>query len=390
MELPDSVTQGLLVVGVLLLAGVAAEALSRRVHLPRVTLLVLLGVLVGPGALDVLPPAQEQWFPVAATVALVMIGFLVGGEFTLDRLRDQGREVVGIAVVQALVTAAVVGTGLLALGFSTSLALPLAGLAAATAPASTYAVVKAHGRKGWLSRTVIGVVAIDDVITIVLFSLLLTVATVLAGSGAALDLLGTASWEIGGALLVAVALGVPAAYLTGRLEPGEPTREEALGVVLVLAGVAVWLGVSFLFAAVALGALVANLATHHERPFREIENLEWPVMVVFFVLAGAELRLDDLTAAGLLGAAYLVLRSLGKVGGGAVAARIAGGPDARPGWLGVILLPQAGVALGLALLAAERLPGVGDRLLAVVVATTVVFELIGTALARIALLRADR
>lgn len=184
-------------------------------------------------------------------------------------------------------------------------------------------------------------------------------------------------------------LGVPTAFLTGRLEPGEPTREEALGVVLVLAGVAVWLDVSFLLAAVALGALVANLATHHERPFREIENLEWPFMIVFFVLAGAELRFDDLAAAGLLGVAFLALRTVGKIAGSALAAKIAGGPDARPGWLGVALLPQAGVALGLALLAAERSPDVADRLLAVVVATTVLFELVGTALARVALVRGE-
>lgn len=381
--------QAFVVVGVLLLAGVAAEALSRRIGLPRVTLLVLLGVVVGPGVLDVLPPAREQWFPIVSTIALVMVGFLVGGEFTRDRLRDEGREVAGIAVVQALLTATVVAAGLLALGFQPAVALTLAGIAAATDPASTYAVAQDYGRQGWLSRTMIGVVALDDVLTIVLFSVLLAVATVLEGSGAVLDLLGTASWEIGGALVLALLLGPVVAYLTGRLRPGEPTREEAIGVVLLLAGIAVWLDVSFVLAAVALGAIVANLATHHERPFHEIENIEWPFIVVFFVLAGAQLRFTELATAGLLGGAFVALRILGKVAGGAAGAKVAGGSDARPRWLGPALLPQAGLALGLALLAGERFPELSGRLIAVVVATTVLFELVGPALARVALSRAE-
>lgn len=389
MIVDGSATQALLVVGLLLLAGVAAEAIGRRVHLPRVTLLVLLGVAVGPGGLDVLPAGQDEWFPVASTIALVMIGFLVGGELTAHRLREHGRDVVTIAVVQAVVTVAVVAAGLLATGVEVAMALPLAGLAAATAPASTVAVVQEEHAEGWLGRMLLGVVALDDVITIVLFSGLLAVATMVEGTGGTLDLLGTAAWEIGGALLVAVVLGGPVAYLTGRLRPGEPTREEALGVVLILAGISLWLDVSFLLAAVVLGAVVANLARHHDRPFREIENVEWPFMVVFFVLAGAQLRVDDLRSAGVLGLGFVLLRTGGKVAGGALAGWTTDATPSQRRWLGVALLPQAGVALGLALLAVERFPAIGSRLLAVVVASTVLFEVVGPALTRIALARSD-
>lgn len=259
----------------------------------------MVGAVAGPAGLDLLPPAHNDWYPIVSTVALMMIGFLVGGHFTGDRMHEDGREVAVIAVVQALVTAGVVALGLVAAGFAAALALPLAGIAAATAPASTVAVVQEAGSAGWLSRTIVGIVALDDLITIVLFSLLLSIVGLIEGSGADLDLLSTAAREIGGATLLALLLGVPVAFLTGRLRPGEPTREEAVGVVLVAAGVALWLEVSFLLTAVVLGAVVANLAKHHERPFREIENIEWPFMVVFFVLAGAEFRFSDLCCCGI-------------------------------------------------------------------------------------------
>lgn len=379
----------LVAVGALLLAGVATDVASRWIPLPRVTLLVLLGVAVGPGALDLLPPQQDEWFPIVSTIALTMIGFLVGGEFTVERLRTHGTQVVGVATIQAMGTSVVVLVGLLLVGFDPVVALPLAGIAAATAPASTVAVVQDRGSEGWLSRTLLGVVALDDVITIVLFSLLLSGAGVLAGAGGQMELLGTAAWEIGGAVLLALVLAAPMAYLTGRLQPGEPTREEALGIVLVCAGLAAWLDVSFLLAAVVLGALVANLASHHERPFREIEAIEWPFMVVFFILAGAELRIADLIAAGALGAAYVVLRSAGKVSGGYLAARIVGAPPKVWPWFGTSLLPQAGVALGLALLAADQLPDAGARIMTVVVASTVLFEIVGPALTAYALDHVD-
>jgi Kef-type K+ transport system membrane component KefB len=385
----ESNGDALLVIGAVLLAGVAAGAAAPYVHVPRVTLMILLGVLVGPGGLDVLPARHDEWFPVVATIALSMIGFLVGGELRTERLRGDGARTATIAVLQAAATAAVVAVCLLAVGFPAQVALPLAGIAAATDPASTVAVIQEVGRGGRLSRVLLGVVAIDDVVTIGLFSLLVSAATVVAGGALELGVLRTAAWDVAGAVAVGAAVGVPAAFATGRLQPGRPTAEEAFGAVLVCAGISVWLDVSFLLAAVVLGAVVANLATHHERPFREIENLEWFVLGVFFILAGAELRVAAVRAAGALGAAFVLLRGIGKILGGSVAARTAGASAEVRRWLGTALLPQAGVALGLALLGAQRFPDVADQLVAVVVVSTVFFEVVGTVTTRVALRHGD-
>lgn len=378
------------VLGGLLLLGLLAEWTASKLPIPRVSVLIVLGVAVGPIGFDLLPEAREQWFPLVSAVALVMVGFLIGGEFTSDRLRELGARSAVVALVQAVATAVVVAGGLLAIGVEARLALPLAGVATATAPAAVVGVVQESGRRGPFSRLLLAIVAIDDAIALIVFSLLLATVGLLGGvGGSGADPLWTALQEIGGGIALGAALGVPAAFLTGRLQPGRPVLEETLGLVLLCAGLGVWLEVSYLLAAVVMGTVVANLASHHERPFREIEGVEWPFLVVFFLLAGATLELSALTAVGVVGAAYLLLRTLGKLGGAWVGMRLVGASRSNARWLGVALLPQAGVALGLALLAEQQLPDVGRDVLAIVVGATVVFELVGPFGTRLALQRAE-
>jgi Kef-type K+ transport system membrane component KefB len=197
-----------------------------------------------------------------------------------------------------------------------------------------------------------------------------------------------AARDIGGAILLGIAIGVPTAYLTGRVRPGEPTLAEALGVVLLCAGLAVWLEVSFLLASMVTGCVVANLARHHRRPFHAIENIESPFLILFFVLAGASLRPETLPEIGLLGAAYVVLRVLGRLVGGWVGAAAAGAGAPMRRWMGLALMPQAGVALGMALVTAVRFPEAGRLILPVVIGATILFELAGPVCARMALDRA--
>lgn len=136
------------------------------------------------------------------------------------------------------------------------------------------------------------------------------------------------------------------------------------------------------------GSVVANLARHHTRPFHAIEGIEWPFMILFFVLAGASLRIDALYHLGLIGSAYVILRVIGRFLGAWVGGVITRAGPLFRGWMGLALMPQAGVALGMALVATERCLNVGKIILTVVIAATVVFELIGPVMTRIALVRA--
>ena len=165
---------------------------------------------------------------------------------------------------------------------------------------------------------------------------------------------------------------------------------EALGVVLLCGGLALWLEVSFLIAAMTMGAMIANLARHHEYPFHAIENIEWPFMVVFFVLAGATLELGALVQVGLFGVVYIVCRALGKYAGAGLGAALARADQDTKRWMGLALLPQAGVAIGMALVASSHLPEHRQTLLSIVIGSTVFFEIIGPVFTRLAVKRTEK
>ncbi|PTB91074.1 cation:proton antiporter, partial [Marinobacter sp. B9-2] len=226
------------------------------------------------------------------------------------------------------------------------------------------------------------IVAIDDGWGILVFGLSMATLGWVIGSDAELALLH-AIWELGGAILLGAAIGLPAAWLTGRLRPGEPTQIEAIALILLLAGFSSSLGVSALLASMVAGSLVANLSHHHTRSFREIEHIEWPFLVFFFVLSGASIDLYQANDAILLTLAYITLRLGGRVLGGYLSTLVADHRGNKlPRDIGLALTPQAGVAIGMALLAAERFPEFHDVILPVVVASTIIFELVGPVLVR--------
>lgn len=373
----------LVTIGAVLLLSPPMAVLSARLGLPRVSLMIGLGVAVGPLGLDLMPGDSHAWHPVVAQIALSMVGFVLGGEFTLDNLRSRGVAVLRLSAAVTAATFATVAAGLtLVVGVPLAASLVLASAATATDPAACKSVIDDTGADSSYSRLILGEVAVDDVWGILTFAGVLTVVGSLLGHGEGTPLL-TALWEVGGSLGLGVLLGVPMATLTGRLKPGEPTREEALGFVLLCAGVATWLEVPYLLSTVVLGAVVANLATHHEVPFREVEGIEWPFLAVFYVLSGAMARVDDPWAVLPVVAGYAVLRMLGRQVGALV-----GLSNRRLApWMGLSLLPQAGVALGTTLVAVSRFPELGDDVLSAVVLATVFFELVGPVLLRLGLAR---
>ncbi len=380
---PGTETSFLLVLGLLFLLGLVADLVGRATFLPRVTLLLLGGLAVGPAGTGLVPRAfVAEWFPPLTDVALGMIGFLLGEKVTVASVRERGAVVVGVSIGKALGAAGCVAGAALLAGASAPLALLLGGIATATAPAATYDVVHAERAEGGLADVLLGVVAIDDAWGLLLFTLLAAAAGALSGQGDLTAGVVGGATEVGGSLLLGCGLGVPMAFLTGRVQAGEPTLAEALGLVLLCSGLALRLGVSPILAAMAMGSTVASLAAHHRRPFHAIRGIEWPFLIVFFVLAGASLEPAHLASLGGLGLAYVAGRTAGTYGGARLGARASGAPAHLRRWLGLALLPQAGVAIGMALMASQRFPEFADALLSVVLASTIVFELVGPALTR--------
>lgn len=373
--------------GGLFLLGLAADQIGRRTRLPRVTLLLLIGVAIGGSGLNLLPVEAADWYIFLSIAALTMVAFLLGGALSLENLRSHGRTIVTISIAIVLITVAMVAAGLWAMGVELGVALILGAIATATAPAATQDTIRQSGVTGPFVDTLKGIVAIDDAWGLLAFSLIVVVVGILngdAGAGALVD----AVREIGGGIALGAAIGLPAAYLTGRLSKGEPLQTEALGIVFLTAGLALWVEVSFLIAGMTAGAIIVNLARHHARAFHEIEHIQWPFMILFFLLAGASLEVDALMRVGLIGLVYGVLRIVARILGGWIGAVLGGAPaDQRP-WFGLALLPQAGVAVGIALIASEEFPAYAETILTVTIGTTVAFELLGPAATLYALRKA--
>lgn len=373
----------LITLGCLFLLGVVADFVGRRTPLPRVAVLLLFGISIGPIGFDLLPGSTSNWMPVLSDIALTVIGFLLGNSLNIKGLRKSGKSVLSISLMVAFSSVLIVSGFLWAFGVALPMALLLGGIAPATDPAATVDVIHESKSSGHFSDTLLRITAIDDAWGLILFSLALASAEMLmVGNGGHVVIAGAT--EVVVSIFIGIAVGIPMSFLTGRIQPGEPTLIEALGMVFICSGISLSLDASYLLSSMSMGAVVANLAKHHDRPFHAIEGVEWPVVVLFFIFAGMSIRLESLAANYGLILVYLAARIVSRFAGAVLGARL-GKEDSRfGGWMGMALMPQAGVALGMALTVAHRFEGF-EMIVSVIAATTVFFEIIGPVCTRFAL-----
>jgi Kef-type K+ transport system membrane component KefB len=347
-------------------------------------------MVIGKEFLNIIPPLFFQRFELIAEMTLLMVGFLIGGKLTKDSLNRGINIILWISICAALFTALFVTLGLMWLGLSTELSILLGCIASATAPAATLDAVMENNDKSFFNNMLISIVALDDAWALILFGIGVAVAASISGQASDSTSILLASKDIGGAVILGMLIGFPAAYLTGRLKPGEPILTEALGLVFICGGLAIWLDVSFLISSIVMGAIVANFATHHDYPFHEIENIEWPFMVIFFVLAGASLELSIIGDIGLIGFVYILCRILGKFIGARIGGQFSRADQKIKKWMGIALLPQAGVAIGMALVASGNFPEHRQIILPLIISSTIFFELFGPIFTRIAIIQAHK
>jgi len=378
----------LVLTGAVFLAGLAADIVGRRTGLPRVTLLIVTGVAAGPHGLQLIPPIDFETLTALSTVTLAFVAFLLGAVFEAKTLRRRAREVLVVSVTVTVVTALVVGLVSAAAGLGVAAALALAAVATATDPIATQDVVRQLDARGEFARRLLAIVAIDDAWGIVVFSVLMAVAATMGTQGP-VDALAHGAFEILGAVALGTLLAIPMVVLTGRVKAGEPTLAEALGFVLVCAGAATVIGVSTPLAAMTMGAVTVNYARHHRRPFHAIEGIEWPLLITFFVLTGAAVDVAAPGAVAGLALVYGASRVAGRFLGGLAGGRLARLPVRETRLTGIALLPQAGIALGMALVAGQRFPELGPAFLSAVAVATVAFELVGPIVTRRALIAAE-
>ena len=256
MESPADI---LLALGTILLVGLATSAIGRLTFLPRVTLLLIFGVIIGDDVLNIVPDVVVNQFELIANVSLLMVGFLLGGKLTSGSIKDSLGKVLAISISAALVTTVIVILALILVGIQLEIAILLGCIASATAPAAILDVVMEDEYPGKFKDLLLSIVALDDAWALILFAVGISLVPSINGEGIDVSSILSAFRDIGGAILLGALLGPPAAYLTGRLKPGKPILLEALGLVFICGGLAMMLEVSYLIAAMVMGAVVANL-----------------------------------------------------------------------------------------------------------------------------------
>lgn len=381
--------QVLAAVSILWLAGFIASRATKVLHLPNVTGYILAGVVVGPFALNLVPQNLVDGMGFLTDVALSFIAFGVGRYLRLDRLRQQGPRVIVLTLMEALVTAAVVTVFMITVfHLSVPFSLLLGAIGSATAPASSLMTIRQYHAKGNFVNTLIQVVAMDDAVALLAFSACAAVA-------AGMESTTTFSWE-STLLPLAINLGVLlGAYLLGRLlcvllqgRSSDHRLVLTCAFIFCIAAFCAAMDVSPLLGCMMLGATYANVSKD-KILFKQLNRVTPPINVLFFVLSGMRLDLAALSTVGIIGVSYFAVRIVGKFLGSWLGARMTGcTPEVRR-YLGLALIPQAGVSIGLAVLAQRILPEQSGALLStIILSSSVLYEMIGPVCARKALMLA--
>lgn len=381
--------QVLAAVSILWLAGFIASRATKVLHLPNVTGYILAGVVVGPFALNLVPQNLVDGMGFLTDVALSFIAFGVGRYLRLDRLRQQGPRVIVLTLMEALVTAAVVAVFMITVfHLSVPFSLLLGAIGSATAPASSLMTIRQYHAKGNFVNTLIQVVAMDDAVALLAFSACAAVA-------AGMESTTTFSWE-STLLPLAINLGVLlGAYLLGRLlcvllqgRSSDHRLVLTCAFIFCIAAFCAAMDVSPLLGCMMLGATYANVSKD-KILFKQLNRVTPPINVLFFVLSGMRLDLAALSTVGIIGVSYFAVRIVGKFLGSWLGARMTGcTPEVRR-YLGLALIPQAGVSIGLAVLAQRILPEQSGALLStIILSSSVLYEMIGPVCARKALMLA--
>lgn len=394
-----------------LLAGLLLSRLAKKVKLPAVTAYLISGVLVGPfvlGSFGVpglgITRTQVKEFELISDLALGFIAFAMGNEFRLAQLKKIGKQATVIGVFQALFTTLVVDAILIALHFiipnklSLSAAIVLASVATATAPAATLMVVKQYKAKGPVTDVLLPVVALDDAVGLVVFAISFGVAkTISLGYINVLSMVLEPLLEV----ILSLALGFVMGFLFTICEKYFHSRSKRMAVsvtfVMMTVGLsclefqigAIHISFSSLLACMMLGTVFCNACDVSEELMERADRWTTPILILFFVISGAGLELSvfsDILVV-IIGIVYILSRSIGKYFGAGISARLMKCDSNITKYLGITLLPQAGVALGMAIKAMELGPD-GAIVRNITLFAVLVYEIVGPFLTKVALTKA--
>lgn len=376
---------------IILIFGLFMGKVVSFLKLPRVTGYLIAGVLIGPFILNIVPKEAIHSLTIISEAALGFIAYNIGSSLNYNKLKHIGKGVIIIALFEALMAVFVVTLAMkFVFGQTWEFSLAIGAIASATAPAATIMVLKQYKAKGPLVDTLIPVVAIDDAIAVIAFGISIAVAQIISKglAGVSVGAFLEPFIEIFLSVLLGTAIGFALTYFNKLSKQKENAMNLVIAAIFLVIGLADVLNLSNLLACMALGATVSNLVLSKSKLLSAIDYITPPIFIAFFTISGLELDLSVLMSVGFIGLGYVVFRVIGKVVGAYVGAQIAKSEPVVKKYLGLTLVPQAGVAIGLTMVVQEALPASGASIRAIILAATVIYELVGPLCTKIAIFKA--
>ncbi len=383
----------ILCLGIVLVGALVAEKIISYLKIPAITSYILLGILLGPYALNVTSEGLIASSELLSNIVLGFIAFHIGKNFSIENFKRIGKAVLSVSIAVTVATLICVTVGIYYVAHQPfHIALLFGAISTATAPATTMMVIRQYKARGLFTDVLLGTVAIDDAWGIMIFSVSLAIAQVLQVGQFSEWIIMAVTIKAAAKIFLSVILGSIMALITSRISGYLKRREDVLtfilGAILINTGVALYFHMSPLLSNMFFGAMLVNIEKTSFKFFESVNSVDWPLYVMFYVLAGANLDIGLLTSLGLIGSVYIISRIIGRIGGAYAGAVIAGAEQSVRRYMGLALMAQAGVAIGLAMMAKASLPHTGGAILNTIIATTVVYEIFGPIAARYALLKA--
>lgn len=372
----------LLGLGIAIIIGFLVGKVIGLIKIPSVAGYIVAGLLLGKSLFGILDGKFIDNASAVSEVALGIIAFTIGGELIFSELKKIGIRVVFIAMAEGGLAFLLVFLGMLLMKLPIATALLLGAVASATAPAATVLILNELRCDGPLTKTLIAVVAIDDIICLMIYAIASSTAKVLVSHGEDVHISKMISGpliEIGGSVLLGIIVALAVILLLKMFPKNNEVLSIIVASIFIVIGVANYFELSTLLANMTLGIIIANYSSNRMQAFMVIESFTAPLYISFFVIAGARLDVSYLSQVGWIGLVYLLLRMLGKILGASGMGWLTKADPAVKKYLGFGLLSQIGVAVGLAIVVSHEFAGtgIGDIVITVLLATTIVTEVVG-------------
>lgn len=378
----------LLRLAAMLLLAFCFSRVTKLFKLPNVTGYILSGIVIGPYVTGIVPAGMSEGMSFLTDIALAFIAFGTGKYFKLDSLKQNGRGMVILTIFESLMAALLVTlTMSLVFHLPMPFSLLLGAIASATAPASTLMTIRQYKAKGPFVNTILQVVVLDDAVALIAFSVCAAVAQII-GTNATVDVQSIAMPILYN--LIAIGLGAGAAFLLRLLMRHVLSSYNHLlmtvTLLIAISGLCAAVDVSPLLSCMVFGTVHANISNKNETVFKRINRFSPPILTLFFVVSGMRLNMQSLATAGIVGVVYFAVRIIGKYLGATLGGIAAGSTPEVKKYLGLALIPQAGVSIGLAVLGERILPpDMGALLSTIILSSSVLYEMVGPAAAKLSL-----